>query len=81
MLDEDASNDGCFEIMKIEHEPNYNIYDELAVAPANDSLGATSLDDVGDKAFGILIAEELRKMTPAAQHNFKRNVTGLLYSS
>lgn len=39
-----------------------------------------SVDDDGDKMFGMLIAEELRKMTPAAQKDFKRGVTRLLYT-
>lgn len=39
-----------------------------------------SPDDEGDKMFGMLIVGELRKMTPAAQKMFKRNVTKLLYT-
>lgn len=38
-----------------------------------------SIDDEGDKMFGMLIVGELRKMTPAEQKAFKRNVTRLLY--
>lgn len=41
---------------------------------------ADSPDDGGDKMFGMLIVGELRKMTPAAQKMFKRNVTKLLYT-
>lgn len=81
MLDGDALNDGCFGIMKTEHETDLRLYHAFAAAAANDdSLGASLNDDVGDKAFGILIAEELRKMTPSDQHQFKRHVTDLLYS-
>lgn len=39
-----------------------------------------ALDEDGDKAFGMLIVEELRKMTPSEQQQFKRNVTQLMYS-
>lgn len=50
--------------------------------PANNAWPSSieTHENEGDKAFGMLIAEELRKMTPTAQQEFKRNVTQLLYS-
>lgn len=48
----------------------------------NDSTVTTadSRDEEGDKMFGRLIVGELRKMAPADQKEFKRNVTRLLYT-
>lgn len=48
--------------------------------PSISNLVNETLDEDGDKAFAKLIVGELRKMTPAAQQDFKLNVTQMMYS-
>lgn len=48
--------------------------------PIASNLVNETLDEDGDKAFAMLIVGELRKMTPAAQQDFKLNVTQMMYS-
>lgn len=67
----------CFEIT-IEDDDTDAI-DEVPPITENNAP-ANSNDDDGDKMFGMLIVGELRKMTPAAQKMFKRNVSKLLYT-
>lgn len=88
--DTDAAGDGedsystyqdtnaCYEI-KIENDGDAGAAKVRTVTNAVNSP-ADAVDDDGDKMFGMLIAEELRKMTPAAQKDFKRSVTRLLYT-
>lgn len=67
----------CFEIT-IEDD-GADAIDE--VPPITENYApANSTDDDGDKMFGMLIVGELRKMTPAAQKMFKRDVSKLLYT-
>lgn len=76
-----ASNVEYFEI--VIQDDSANVGNEAASTSTNQLVGEAEAVDGGidnDKAFGMLIAEELRKMTPQAQQNFKRNVTQLLYS-
>lgn len=61
----------CFEI---------TIEDDAPPVTSTECGPIDTRDDDGDKMFGRLIVGELRKMTPAAQKEFKRNVTGLLYT-
>lgn len=82
IMDAEATKDGTFEILKIE-EDDGDIDDVLPVFNVNKNLsfrGPLEDDGESDKVFGRLIAGELRKMTAAAQHRFKRDVTDLLYS-
>lgn len=54
-----------------------------AAPPSAASVNNTSpdsIEDDSDRTFSNLIVDELRKMTPAAQKEFKRNVTQFLYS-
>lgn len=85
LFDGEATNDGCFEILKIDddddHDDDGGIYYEFPVGDiVNDSPVESFDGDDDDRAFGALIAGELRKMSPAAQQAFKRNVSELMYA-
>lgn len=78
-------NDDYFELIVPDDNGTYTVSNRVTEPNANHCLRESlqvceSLDADGDKAFGRLIVEELRKMTPAAQQEFKRNVTQLLYT-
>lgn len=78
--DDDNDDDGIYNEFPVDDIANDDgIYYEFPVDDiANDSL-IELLDDDDDKAFGALIADELRKMSPAAQKAFKRDVSELMY--
>lgn len=78
-----GTNVEYFEIVIQDEDDSANVCNEADATSKNQLLGEAEALDGGidnDKAFGMLIAEELRKMTPQAQQKFKRNVTQLLYS-
>lgn len=74
--------DGCFEILKIEDDDDDDIgvYNEFPTTNADKNSLIELCTNHGDEAFGSLIAQKLRKMSPTTQREFKRNVTNLLYS-
>lgn len=82
IMDAEATKDGTFEILKIEDDQGGSDSEFPAVSMNENVSFRGPIEDDGqsDKVFGKLIAGELRKMTAAAQHRFKRNVTDLLYS-
>lgn len=60
-----------------------DVHNDVVATTTNQLFGeaeALDGDSDNDKAFGMLIAEELRKMTPHAQQKFKHKVTQFLYS-
>lgn len=69
----------CFQIA-IENDDDTGVTEKPPITNVVNSSPNSVDDDGGDKMFGMLIAEELRKMTPAAQKDFKRGVTRLLYT-
>lgn len=69
--------------LTIPDDESADIGNDVAATRTNQLLGETEAldgDSDNDKAFGMLIAEELRKMAPQAQQKFKLNLTQLLYS-
>lgn len=79
--DADETNEDYFEIYipDDDDDEGADVSNQVAEAKGDNSI-RDSLDADGDKAFGKLIVGELRKMTPAAQQEFKRKVTQFLYS-
>lgn len=65
---------------EIYFEDNDEINNEQIATNNNYNFSDASVMDDGDVTFLTLIGQELRKMTPSAKQQFKRNVTQLLYS-
>lgn len=82
MLNGDTTYDGCLEILKIEDDgDDIGVYNQFPTTNADHVHSLIeSCTGNADEAFGVIIAQELRKMSPTAKRKFKRNVTNLLYS-